>query len=82
MAAEITVTVEVRAGFEKVAGTSVTRTVAGVPAELMHRDLEPVHFRILQDALAPELSRVLEDAQVQLGLRAVEAETRAQERAL
>lgn len=82
MAAEITVTIEVRAGYEKVAGVSTTRDVAGIPADTMYRSLDPQAFRILQDALAPEVAAALDAAVVQIETRVHEAEDRAQERAL
>lgn len=82
MAAEITVTIEVRAGFEKVAGVSTTREIVGIPASVMFRDLEPQSFRILQDALAPQVGDAVSDVTQQLVLRTAEAEDRAQERAL
>ena len=81
MAAEITVTIEVRAGYEKVAGVSTTRDIVGIPPA-MYVDLEPSAFRILQDALAPQVVDAVSDVTQQLALRVAEAEDRMQERAL
>ena len=81
MAAEITVTIEVRAGYEKVAGVSTTRDIVGIPPA-MYVDLEPSAFRILQDALAPQVADAVSDVTQQLVSRTAEAEDRMQERAL
>lgn len=82
MPAEISVTIEVRAGYEKVARASIERDIVGVPAEAMYRDLEPAHFQILEDALAPQVQEALRDVAQQVTLRKAEAADRAQERAL
>lgn len=81
MAEEITVTIEVRAGYEKVAGVSTTRDIVGIPPA-MYVDLEPSAFRILQDALAPQVADAVSDVTQQLVSRTAEAEDRMQERAL